>query len=517
MKNVIIYTRVSTDEQAQKGTSLPFQKERLEQFCSVSGDTIVNHFEEDYSAKNFEDRPSFNKLLAYLKANKGFVYKLLVVRWDRFSRNAPDAYNMIAKLKKLGIEVNSVEQPINYGSPEHKIMLSFYLTIPEIENDRRALNTTNGMRKNMLDGNWVSTAPFGYSNKRDALNKPTLQINDKAEFIKKAFEYFAEGTYDIDYLRKMLNNKFRYNVSRNSFWKILRNPVYTGKIRVKEYDNEPEQIVKGKHEPIVSDDLFDEVQFVLSGKKRIKAKKKTVNEFLPMRGFLVCSCCGKNLTGSASKGNGGTYYYYHCQPGCKERYKTDIAHSEFSKWLSSISIKPEIASLYLSIMEDIFKTNEGDRDKEILRLENELAKNRAMLDKIAEKYIHDGLDKDMYHRLTDKQKIEITSLKIQIEELKQADTGFNEYSRFGFSLLSNLSYYYNQSNLENKQKMIGLIFPEKLVFTNSSYRTTKPNELLTLMCNNINDLGVVKTKKTSNNESLSLMVARTGIEPVFEE
>ena len=75
MKNVIIYTRVSTDEQAQKGTSLPFQKERLEQFCSVSGDTIVNHFEEDYSAKNFEDRPSFNKLLEYLKANKGFVYK----------------------------------------------------------------------------------------------------------------------------------------------------------------------------------------------------------------------------------------------------------------------------------------------------------------------------------------------------------------------------------------------------------------------------------------------------------
>ena len=119
--------------------------------------------------------------------------------------------------------------------------------------------------------------------------------------------------------------------------------------------------------------------------------------------------------------------------------------------------------------------------------------------------------------LKEKYAMQIVELKNRIDDLKSASSGFAEFTKFGFSLLSNLSYYYNQSNLENKQKMIGLIFPEKLVFSNSSYRTTKPNELLTLMCNNINDLGVVKTKKTSNNESLSLVVARTGIEPVFEE
>ena len=59
---------------------------------------------------------------------------------------------------------------------------------------------------------------------------------------------------------------------------------------------------------------------------------------------------------------GGKYFYYHCQKGCRERYQTDIAHDSFERWLGNISIKPEVAQLYLSVMDDIFKANEGDRE-----------------------------------------------------------------------------------------------------------------------------------------------------------
>jgi site-specific DNA recombinase len=318
------------------------------------------------------------------------------------------------------------------------------------------------------------------------------------------------------HLRKEMN-KQGLKVSRNRFWSLLRDPFYYGMIRIKEYKNEREELVKGLHAPIISEELFNEVQYVLSGKKKIKAKKSKAKEELALRGFLVCSCCGKNLTGSASKGNGGTYYYYHCQSGCKERFKSDIAHTSFNNWLTSISIKPEIASLYIAVMEDVFKTNEGDREAEIKKINQQIATIKDKQGKVAESLIEGGLDKHDYKMLKEKYAMQIVELKNRIDDLKSASSGFAEFTKFGFSLLSNLSYYYNQSNLENKQKMIGLIFPEKLVFSNSSYRTTKPNELLTLMCNNINELGVVKTKKTSNNESLSLVVARTGIEPVFEE
>ncbi len=73
MKNVIIYTRVSTDEQAEKGFSLRHQKEQLENYCNQNGYHIMAHFQDDYSAKNFSARPEFQKLLRFAKANQNKV------------------------------------------------------------------------------------------------------------------------------------------------------------------------------------------------------------------------------------------------------------------------------------------------------------------------------------------------------------------------------------------------------------------------------------------------------------
>ena len=242
-----------------------------------------------------------------------------------------------------------------------------------------------------------------------------------------------------------------------------------------------------------------------------------MSDFLPMRGYLVCNCCGSNLTGSASKGNGGTYYYYHCQPGCKERFKTDIAHSSFESWINEIGINEDVARLYLAIMEDIFKTNEGDRYKEIKRLETLLNDKREFQEKLTEKYILNGIEQDTYQRMNEKAKMEIGKLKFDIRELQDADSGFDEYSRFGISFLSNLSQYYKDGNTAQKQKILGLIFPEKLIFSNGNYRTNGENDFVNLISMNINKLEAVKTKKTSNNESLSLVVARRGIEPLLPE
>ena len=515
MANVILYTRVSTDEQAEKGFSLRDQLEKLERYCKANGHTVVKHFQDDHSAKTF-DRPEFIKLLAFLKSNKGLVKKLLIIKWDRFSRNMEASMNMITALTRLGVATEAIEQPLDDDVPENLLMKAFYLAAPQVENARRSLNTHNGMRKALKEGRWVSNAPKGYKNARDILNKPIVVFSKDEPMIKKAFEMYATGIWEIDALRKEMN-KQGLKIGRNNFWKMLRNPFYYGMIPVKEYRDEPEELVKGLHPALISEELFNEVQYVLSGKKKQKAKKAKAKDELPLRGFLVCECCGKNLTGSASKGNGGTYYYYHCQPGCKVRFKADTAHELFNQWLSAISLKPTLASLYIAIMEDVFKQNEGDRDAEIKKINEQLAKNKEMQEKVAVSFVEGGLDKHDYKMLKDKYALESVGLKNKIEDLKNVASGFAEYSRFGFSLLSNLSYYFSASDLANKQKMLGLIFPEKLVFSNNSYRTNEPNVFLSLMCKDINELEGVKKKKTSDVESLSFVVARRGIEPLFEE
>lgn len=512
MANVILYARVSTDEQAEKGSSIPYQKDRLHQYCEIVNDNVIGYYAEDYSAKSFDNRPEFNKILTFLKANKGIVNKIWVIRWDRFSRNAPEAYQMIKTLNKLGVEINAVEQPIDFKIPEQKMLLSFYLTIPEIENDRRSMNTSNGMRKNMKQGRYLGVAPFGFRNSKDATDRPLLTHSDLAPLIKKAFEMFALGTYQIEILRKELY-KTGLKVSRNQFWLLLRNPIYCGKIKVKAFGDEPEEIVQGIHEPIVTEELFYEVQNVLAGKKKITTKHSRINDEYPLRGYLQCPRCGKPLTGSSALGNGGKYFYYHCTKGCNERHKNKDLHNAFDNWVSNISLKPEIGSLYISVMEDIFKTKEGDRRAEIKKLEGEIAKGNELMERAAIKLINDELDKFAYNRLKERNARDGAALRGKISELKQAESGFATYARFGFSLLSDMGYYYSTATLENKQKMIGLIFPEKLVFSNNTFQTVQPNEVLTLLCNADKGFSGSKKEKSSGNAAPSYVVTALGFKP----
>ena len=514
MANVLLYARVSTDEQAEKGSSIPYQKDRLHQYCEMIQDNVVKYCAEDFSAKSFDNRPEWNKILVFLKANKGLVSKILVVRWDRFSRNAPEAYQMIKILNKLGVEINAIEQPIDFKIPEQKMLLSFYLTIPEIENDRRSMNTSNGMRKNMKQGRFLGVAPFGFKNSRDTTDRPLLTHHSEiAPLVKKAFELFATGLYQIEVLRKELY-KAGLKVSRNQFWLLLRNPIYCGKLKIKAYGDEPEEIVLGIHEPIVTEELFYEVQDVLAGKKKITTKYARVNDEYPMRGFMVCSKCGKNLTGSSSKGNGGTYYYYHCTKGCNERFKSNDLHNNFYDWLSNISFKPEVGALYLAVMEDVFKTNEGDRDTEIKKFETKLAEETKFMDEAARSLVKGDLDKFAYNRMKENNAKTCANFRTRIAELKSTDSGFKEYTKYNVSLMSNLKQYYSTATLDNKQKMLGLMFPEKLVFTNKEFQTTKESELLTLLCNAGKGFSGCKKEKSSGNAAPSYVVTSIGFKPI---
>ncbi|ALM47429.1 hypothetical protein AMR72_00075 [Flavobacterium psychrophilum] len=105
-----LYVRVSTDEQAEKGYSQRNQEELLRKYCSIHNIQIRNVIYEDYSAKTF-NRPQWKKLLLNLKKNKNKIDLVLFLKWDRFSRNAGDAYQMINLLRKLGVEPQAIEQP----------------------------------------------------------------------------------------------------------------------------------------------------------------------------------------------------------------------------------------------------------------------------------------------------------------------------------------------------------------------------------------------------------------------
>ena len=118
MKKAILYCRVGSNEQAKDG-SLKYQADALIEFCGRNGIEVVEVYYEVCSAKTF-DRPEMKKICKkYLRERKEVdADGLLVLRWDRFSRNATDGWDYISKFKRFGIEVNSVEGHLDYGLAE---------------------------------------------------------------------------------------------------------------------------------------------------------------------------------------------------------------------------------------------------------------------------------------------------------------------------------------------------------------------------------------------------------------
>src|SRR4051812_2236768 len=229
MKIADLYIRVSTDEQADKGYSQRDQEERLRRYCQIQNIEVRKVIYEDHSAKTF-NRPEWTKYLMFLRKNKNTADLVLFIKWDRFSRNAGDAYQMISTLRRLGIEPQAIEQPLDLSVPENKLMLAFYLAAPEVENDRRALNVLLGMRKAKKEGRYMCQAPVGYTNKITEDGKKYIApAEPHASIMKWAFETLNEGQLNVEQIMKIAFKK-GIKTSKANFWNLLRNPVYCGRI-----------------------------------------------------------------------------------------------------------------------------------------------------------------------------------------------------------------------------------------------------------------------------------------------
>jgi len=510
-KRAIIYVRVSTDEQADKGFSLQHQEERLRQYCALQNIQVAAFFREDYSAKTFE-RPEFQRLLARLKKEKGLANLLLFLKWDRFSRNAGDAYGMISTLNKLGVEPQAIEQPLDLNIPENKIMLAFYLAAPEVENDRRALNTVAGMRRAKKEGRWVGSAPIGYKNARNERNQPIVIKSDKAPIVQWIFEEISRGISSAEAVRQEAMKK-GLSCTRANYYLLIKNPFYCGKIYIPAYKDEQELTVKGIHEPIISEELFDEVQSVMAGRKRNWPTKQNAREEFPLRGHLLCSRCGAKLTASSSKGNGGKYFYYHCTPKCGERFKAEEANLLFAETLQNITLNEVALDAIEFFTASLYKNGGQSSEQETQKLKVEIQKNKERLSNAQQLLLDGTLDPSDYKEIKNRYEPIISQLEIRLRGLSQDNADLDEMIAYGRKFFKKMDKLYLEGTLTVRQQLIGSMFPEKLIFEKNTYRTTTPNPLLPLICRPSKSSSRSKHKKSPQYVDLSSEAPPVGLEP----
>lgn len=401
--------------------------------------------------------------------------------WDRFSRNAGDAYQMINMLRKLGVEPQAIEQPLDLAVPENKLMLAFYLAAPEVENDRRALNVLMGMRKAKKEGRYMGPAPLGYANKITEDGKKYIAPKEPdASIIKWVFETIAAGQLNVEQVMKAAFKK-GVKCCKANFWHLLRNPVYCGRIYLCGYKDEVSRHVQGLHQPIISEALFYDVQDYLNGKKKMYRTKVGGMDTLHLRGHLICPKCGKILTGSASKGRNGKYYYYHCISSCGTRFKAENANDLFSKELKKLIPRPGVIEIYKLVIQEEFKsTTKSQRAdvklvKEALeKASNELANARRLL-------LANEIEPSEYRLIKSDYEKKITGLESKLMDLSKESNNIEPLLNKAITTLTSLHKLYENANNENKREIIGSIFPEKLTFDGFHYRTARLNEAVRLI------------------------------------
>lgn len=509
MTNVILYIRVSTDDQADKGFSLKDQEQKLLSYCSLNDLNVLSIYCDDHSAKDF-NRPEFKKLFAFAKNNKSHVDQVLFTKWSRFSRNTTESYNIIRDFHGLNMVVNAIEQPLDLSIPEQWLMLAVYLSMPEVENQRRSLNIIAGMRRAFKEGRYVVSPPKGYDMGRDNMGKPILVPNDDAKFITEAFELLSTGLYTQKEVLSRLKAK-GFKTSKAAFGRIVRNQLYKGIILLKAFQDEPEQTVKGIHEPLVSEVIFDKVQDLINNNsKQYRVVHKKVNTKFPLKGFVLCPSCHRPLKASTSKGRTKYYSYYHCYKPCNTRYKAEDVELWMNSFLSGISLNKNAQKLLTKMIENRFKQQTKSKNLSPKHYQEMESLERKLV-RLQDLYLDGDFDSNEYQNAKRRLQKRLNELK-QIEEtFKKSKDVLNIYKN-GLKKLESFDKQFINSDLDNKRQLLGSIFPEKFKFENNSVRTEDINPILLKIASVNKVLKGSKKRDKSKKDDLSHLVQAARLE-----
>jgi site-specific DNA recombinase len=382
-RKLFLYARKSTDDLSRQVRSIGDQLAELHELARRDNIAIVEEFIERQTAKK-PGRPIFNEMLARLE--RGQADGVLAWHPDRLSRNSVDAGKIIW-LIDTGV-IKALRFPTYWFEPSAhgKFSLSLMLSQSKYYIDNLSENIRRGQRQKVKNGIWPLVAPVGYLN--DRLAKTIYPDPVRAPLIRKAFELYASGTYTIDRLVKVVNELGMLGrngkpLFRTQYHRILQNPLYCGIIR---YSGEE---YEGKHQAIVSKELFDNAAEVMARKS--KPKTPTLKPYL-YRGVFRCGECGCFITTETQKG--------HNYLRCTKRVKRDCSQpfvreqqmgKQITGLLRDIALPAENADSMIAALEVERDGDTASRRDCLLALQTKAHALDAQLSRLTDAYLAETL------------------------------------------------------------------------------------------------------------------------------
>ena len=378
-----LYMRVSTEDQAREGFSLPEQKERLESFCKFKGYEIIDYYEDaGISAKTGNHRPEFERLKNDIKAKK--VNTIVALKLDRITRSIYDWENLMTFLDENDAYLDCVNDEINTTSANGKMISRLLMSVSQNEIERTSERTKIGMAGAIKQGHIPHVAPLGYKHE----NKKLVIDYTTKDIVIRIFDLYYNG---MSY-KKISNLLNKEKVLGKDNWRdstivgIIENEIYKGDFVHGKNTKHPtyyENVV----EPIISKEMWEDCQ--VQKKKNSRSYQRTLTYLYLQK--LKCPKCGRILGGKATtKKNGNTYFYYYCND-CKIQFKEKVINDYFSQFIDELTEYDSVVNqFFLPMIKQKF-----DEPRE--QLEKEINNQKNKLERIKKAYVNGVFELQEYN------------------------------------------------------------------------------------------------------------------------
>jgi len=432
----VIYTRVSSQEQAQNNGSLEVQNKYCNNYAATHSISIKEYFGGTYESAKTDGRKEFQRMLEYVKKHKNISY-IIVFNYDRFSRSGAAASHLSEELSKQGITVKSVTQDIDTSTAIGRLQENFFHMLNNFDNRLKSDRTTINTREVMLKGYWPYATPMGYKNLKPKHRACFHEyvITEEGKHLKRGFQMVADGKCQFKEVVEYLSRR-GVRITKTSFRHVFSNPFYAGYVTGKLVGG---KLIKGQHPALVDIKTFMKVQDKTKGNwyYKIKEGKHPVN------------VSAKNL------------------------------NSLFVTLLSGFEYNPNQRTKIVNAIMKQLRERLFESSRDVMLTKKKITEKKALLEKIEHKFITDQISEDIYQKHSSKIREEIAALSKETDATQMIGSNLNNTVEKCMFIAQNLSQAWITSEYETKQQLQKLVFPEGILYNKQKgvVRTSKVNSL----------------------------------------
>ncbi|MBL8065637.1 MAG: recombinase family protein [Chthonomonadaceae bacterium] len=414
----VAYARVSSKEQEAEGFSIDSQVRLLRSYAAERGIDLEQVFVEAETAKR-AGRKAFGEMVRFLAQNPGRV--ILVEKVDRLYRNFAD----YVKVDSLRVELHFVKEGMvvsESSKSQDKFMHGIRVLMAKNYVDNLSEEIRKGLDEKAAQGIYPTHAPLGYLNSYEPGTRRKIIVPDpaRAMLVKEIFEVYGSGGSSLEILTKHartigLTSKKGKPLPKSGVAQLLKHPVYCGLVRWAGKET------TGIHEPLVSRELWEQCQAVMSGRKN-NHSGYGVKDFA-YRGLVRCKCGGV-MTGEVKQGK---FVYYHCagrkkhicqQPFVKEETLTE----QFAAHLSKIRLDPSDLEWLVYGMNGFEVDRNASRDKREAEITSEISSLKERLELLYLDKLSGDVSPAFYCETRQKWESLVTDLELELAALDRAES-----------------------------------------------------------------------------------------------